>query len=189
MPDYQKGKIYKLWSPQGEEDEIYIGSTTDKLYKRKNQHKKKANNCKSKILFEKYDDIRIELIEDYPCNSKAELEKKEGEYIRNNKCINTNIPDRKMKEYYLDNKERIQKYAENNKDKIAEYQKKYHEDNKEAVSEKKKEYYENNKEYFHNYYNKKITCDCGCFTSPNNLARHQKTPKHIKLMEEKNNNI
>jgi hypothetical protein len=37
MPDYQNGKIYKLWSPQGEE--IYIGSTINSLAKRKTQHK------------------------------------------------------------------------------------------------------------------------------------------------------
>ena len=43
----------------------------DKLYKRKASHKQKSNKCQSKILFEKYDDIRIELLEDYPCNSKT----------------------------------------------------------------------------------------------------------------------
>ncbi len=168
MPDYQKGKIYKLWSPQGEEDEIYIGSTCDKLYKRKNQHKKKANTCNSKILFEKYDDVRIELLEEYPCNNKAELLKKEGEYIRENKCLNKNISGRTTKQYYEDNKERIQKYAENNKEKITEYQ---------------KEYYYNNKEQYNEKRNKKINCDCGCFISLNNIKRHQKSLKHIKLME------
>jgi len=172
MPDYQKAKIYKLWSPQATEDEIYIGSTCDELYKRKNRHKKKANDCRSKILFEKYDDVRIELIEYYSCNNKAELLKKEGEYIRNNKCLNRNVAGRTHKEYYQDNKERIQKYAENNKEKITEYQ---------------KEYYHNNKEQYNEKRNKKITCDCGCFTTFTNLVRHQKTPKHIKLMEEKIN--
>jgi predicted GIY-YIG superfamily endonuclease len=37
MPDYQKGKIYKLWSPQG--NEIYIGSTINPLAKRLGHHK------------------------------------------------------------------------------------------------------------------------------------------------------
>ena len=189
MPDYQKAKIYKLWSPQGTEDEIYIGSTCNELYKRKNQHKKKANNCNSKILFEKYDDIRIEVIEEYPCNNKAELLKKEGEYIRNNKCLNKIIPDRTMKEYYEDNKKKIQKYAEDNKEKITEYQKEYYDNNKKQLREKQKEYENNNKEYFSNYYNQKINCDCGCLTSLNNIKRHQKSPKHIKLMEKINNNI
>jgi hypothetical protein len=33
MPDYKNGKIYKLWSPEG--DDIYIGSTVNSLAKRK----------------------------------------------------------------------------------------------------------------------------------------------------------
>jgi hypothetical protein len=32
MPDYKNAKIYKLWSPEG--DDIYIGSTTQPLYAR-----------------------------------------------------------------------------------------------------------------------------------------------------------
>ena len=146
MPNYQNSKIYKLWSPQGTEDEIYIGSTTDELHKRKNSHKKKGNNCNSKILFQKYDDIRIEVLEEYPCNSKKELEKKEGEHIRANKCLNTHIPSRTRKEYNEDNKEHIKEkckeYRENNKKRI----KKWREDNKDKIVEKKKEYYEKNKD-------------------------------------------
>ena len=109
MPDYQKGQIYKLWSPQGEEDEIYFGSTCDKLYKRKSHHKNHPL-CSSKILFEKYDDIRIELIQEYPCNNKAELEKKEGEFIRTNKCLNRRVAGRTMKEYVEDHKEEVVEY-------------------------------------------------------------------------------
>ena len=154
MPDYQKAKIYKLWSPQGTEDEIYFGSTTNELYKRKNGHKsQKYNSCNSKILFEKYDDVRIELVEEYPCNNKEELNKKEGEYIRNNKCLNQRIPCRTQKEYREDNKEHIKEY----------YQK-----NKEQISEQKKE---------------KITCECGCIIGKNDIARHKKSNKHITLLE------
>jgi len=167
MPDYQKAKIYKLWSPQGTEDEIYFGSTTDELRFRKSNHKRKTNPCQSKILFEKYNDVRIEVIEEYPCNSKAELLKKEGEYIRNNKCLNRNIPDRKMKEYYKE-------YVENNKEKI---------------KENRKNYYENNRKKINDYFNQKITCECGCLICKGNIIRHQKTQKHKELMEKINNNI
>lgn len=103
MPNYQNSKIYKLWSPEG--DDIYIGSTTQPLYKRKNSHKKKE--CSSRILFEKYNDVRIELLESVPCNNKEELIKKEGEYIRNNICVNRRIAGRTRKEYREDNKEII----------------------------------------------------------------------------------
>ena len=85
MPNYQNAKIYKLWSPEG--DDIYIGSTTQPLYARKSQHKK-YKDCSAKMLYEKYNDVRIELLECCPCNDKDELTKKEGEYIRNNNCIN-----------------------------------------------------------------------------------------------------
>jgi len=143
MPDYQKAKIYKLWSPQGTEEEVYFGSTTDELRKRKNQHKSKNHNCKSKILFEKYDDVRIELVEEYPCNSKAELFKKEGEYIKNNKCLNRNVAGRTHKEYCEDNKESIKEYLHHYQ---KEYQFKNYEKNKEKISERKKKYYKDNKE-------------------------------------------
>ena len=200
MPDYQKGKIYKLWSPQGEEDEIYYGSTIDELRKRKNQHKLKKNSCSSKILFEKYDDVRIELLEDYPCNNRAELEKKEGEYIRANKCLNRNVAGRTRKEWYEDNKENtlklVKEYYENNKQSILEHHKEYQEQNKEKITERKKKYNQNNKQSILEYnkkYNEnnkdKVTCDCGCIFRKNGLIRHQKTSKHIKLMEEINKNI
>ena len=216
MPDYQQGKIYKLWSPQGTEDEIYYGSTTDELRFRKSNHKKKNNVCQSKQLFQKYDDVRIELVEEYPCNSKAELVKKEGEYIRNNKCLNKYIPDRTIKEWRENNKTHLKEYTkewrEINKTHLKEYKKKYRENNKEIIVESEKEYYENNKqsilEYHKNYHEnnkdkineyqkeyreknnlkQKITCECGCFISLTNLARHQKTKIHIKLMEEKKEN-
>ena len=105
MPDYQKGKIYKLWSPQG--NEIYIGSTVNSLAKRLGQHKTDSR-CNSKYLFENYDVVKIELIEEYPCNNKMELGRKEGEHIRNNTCLNRCIAGRTDKEYYEDNKEKNQ---------------------------------------------------------------------------------
>ena len=110
MPDYQNGKIYKLWSLEG--DDIYIGSTTQSLAVRKAEHKRK-DTCYSKILFEKYDDVKIELIEEYPCKNKMELNKREGYYIRNNECVNKSIAGRTKKEY-------DKKYREENKEKISE---------------------------------------------------------------------
>ena len=146
MPDYQKGMIYKLWSPQAEEHEIYIGSTCNDLRFRKWEHKSKGNRCSSKILFEKYDDVRIELIEDYPCNNKAELNKKEGEYIRENNCLNKNISGRTKKQYNEDNKEKDKEYREKNKEKIAEYKREYALKNREKLIEYQKEWRENNRE-------------------------------------------
>jgi hypothetical protein len=141
MPDYKNGKIYKLWSPLG--SEIYIGSTVNSLAKRKADHKAHYNNdrgCSSEILFEKYNDVRIELIEEFPCENKMELNKKEGYYIRTLDCVNRCIAGRTMKEY---NKE----WYENNKEQKKEYDKQFREKNKEKIKEKKKQYHEKNKEY------------------------------------------
>ena len=119
MPDYQKGKIYKLWSPQG--DEIYIGSTVNPLSKRLGQHKT-VRDCRSRYLFENYDDVRIELIEEYPCNNKMVLTRREGEHIRNNTCLNKNIAGRTQKEcskvWRENNKEHCKQWRENNKERI-----------------------------------------------------------------------
>ena len=140
MPNYQNGKIYKLWSPEG--DDIYIGSTTQSLCRRKEGHKKL--DCSSKILFEKYEEVIIELIEYFPCNNKEELNKKEGEHIRKNECINKQIAGRTHKEYREENadkfKEYNKKYNEENADKIKEYNKKYYEENPDKI----KKYRENN---------------------------------------------
>jgi len=140
---YNNGKIYSLRSHQT--DKIYIGSTTQPLYKRLYDHKnQKVNELAN------YDDVYIELIEEYPCKNRMELEKKEGEHIRANDCVNKNIAGRTRtcKEYYVDNKNKIlelkKQYYLNNKDKISEkskkYNKQYYLNNKDKISEKNKQY-------------------------------------------------
>jgi hypothetical protein len=170
MPDYQNGKIYKLWSPQG--NEIYIGSTTQPLYKRLYSHKshhKDYNTCSSKYLFENYDNVKIELIQEYPCNNKMELAKKEGQFIReNNECLNRRIAGRTPKEYNEDNKEDVK-----------EYKKEYRENNKEYIKEYAKEWYE---KVAKQRRNEKFNCECGSVIRIGDKASHLKTKKHIAFM-------
>jgi len=150
MPNYQNAKIYKLWSPEG--DDIYIGSTTTLLSARKAKHKFGCGAV-SKILFEKYTDIRIELLECCPCDNKEELLKKEGEYIRNNNCVNKQVPLRTGKEYYQDNK-----------DYKIQYQKEYRENNLEKIKERK---------------SIKVMCECGLEVNKDAIARHRKSQGHL----------
>ena len=169
MPDYQNGKIYKLWSPQG--DEIYIGSTTQPLYKRLSHHKGHTD-CSSKYLFKNYDVVKIELLERFPCDNREELTKKEGEYIRgHDTCLNRCIAGRTQKEYYQDNKEDVK-----------EYKKEYRENNKEYIKEcdKKhaKKYRENNKEKI----KEKFNCECGGTYRRRDKLKHFRTKKHIDFM-------
>lgn len=161
MPDYSKGKIYKLWSPELPEDMIYIGSTVNELYKRLSQHKTPTNGAISSYIFLNSNDVRIELIENYPCADKNELNRREGFWIRELKCINKVVAGRTIEEYRDDNKDKIKEqtkeYKKQNKDKIKEKNKQYREDNKDKtkqylednkdkIRERKQKYYEANKE-------------------------------------------
>ena len=215
MPDYSKGKIYKLCSNQT--DQIYIGSTTQELSKRFQSHKgnyslylKDKYQYISSFEIIKFDDVYIELIQEYPCESKTELEKYEGQIIKNTiNCINTRVAGRtikeykkehpekvtkyyqqnkekvkqRAKEYKLNNKEKIKKYNENNKEKIKETRKKYREDNKDKIKEFMKKYREDNKDKIKKHEFTIIQCDCGVQIIRKGLSRHKKTTKHLDIMK------
>jgi len=133
MVNYQNGKIYKLYSPS--KNLVYIGSTTQILCKRLVIHLSKYNtynndNTKSyytSFLVLECGDYKIELLEEYACNNKGQLCKKEGEYIRNNECVNRCIAGRTSKEYKKENYE-ISKaydraYTKELEEKVKEYNK------------------------------------------------------------------
>ena len=156
MVNYENGKIYKLYSPS--KNLIYIGSTTQPLCKRLSKHLtdyREYNKDNNKSYYTSFmvlecEDYKIELIEDYKCNNRQQLEQKEGEHIRNNICCNKNIAGRTIKEYYETNKEYFRtlnkKNYETNKQQITERHKKYYEANKEKIKEQTKQYRINNKE-------------------------------------------
>lgn len=160
MPNYSKSKIYKIYSY--ENDDVYYGSTVDTLSRRMTGHRThykmykegKMNYLTSFKILE-LTSCKIELVENYPCNSKEELLQREGFYIRNNDCVNKIIAGRTKKEYYETNIDKIKiyqkevnkEYHEQNKDKIKEQKKEYYEENKEYKKQQSKAYYEQNKEY------------------------------------------
>jgi predicted GIY-YIG superfamily endonuclease len=91
MPDYKNGKIYQIWSPNT--DKVYIGSTTQPLHKRFYEHKSKVtkpDHYRASCEVIKAGDAKIELIEEYPCENKMELERREGQISRTtqNVCYN-----------------------------------------------------------------------------------------------------
>ena len=168
---YQNGKIYCIWSY--ETDEIYIGSTILSLDDRFKKHQNKYNlflnnnfNFISSFEILKYKNAQIGIIEEYPCNTKLELHRREGELQKKIKCVNRHIAGRSRKEFYKDNKDILlekqkiyyennkehinkknKKYYENNKEELAKKKIKYRQKNKEQIDKKRKEYYENNKEH------------------------------------------
>ena len=99
---YTNGKIYRIWNLLN--DKIYVGSTIQPLYKRFTAHKTGARgrDCKFKLYEEMntlgYEQFKIELIEYYPCQTKDELTRREGEVIRELKPdLNMQIAGRKSK--------------------------------------------------------------------------------------------
>ena len=162
--DYQNGKIYKITNCI--DNEVYIGSTTQPLTKRWYGHKQKM---KCGTIYKIYqhmsnlgvDKFSISLVENYPCTNKSELLRREGELIREQGTLNSQISGRTIKEYVYDNKEKIE-----------EYKKQWTEDNKKYY----KDYYENNKEIIRNFQNRKVECDlCNKTVSFGNLPRHKKS--------------
>ena len=154
MPDYSNGKIYSIRFYDNDKL-IYIGSTTQILAVRFGGHKKKSNKCSLFQYIQEYynGDFKccyMELLEPYECNNRNELNKKEGEFIRQFKAdnnyivINKYIAGRDNKQYYQDNAANIleqkKQYYQDNTDKIKEHHKQYYEDNTDNIKEKRKKY-------------------------------------------------
>ena len=164
--NYNNGKIYKITDIAY--TKMYIGSTTQSLSRRFSKHKAnykvwkdgKYGKSTSYDLFDEFgiENCKIELIEEYECENKSQLERKEGEHIKLNECVNKIVAGRTPKEYRednkevikqyrLENKEKHKQYKEDNKDKLDLYQKEWREDNKDAI----KAYREDNKEVINQY--------------------------------------
>jgi hypothetical protein len=86
-------------------NKTYYGSTIQSLAMRIGNHRRnyywhknsnKGSNTSCYSIFDEYgiENCKIELVELYPCNSKEELEAREGYYIRNNDCVNKQIMGR-----------------------------------------------------------------------------------------------
>lgn len=103
MNKYHNSKIYTIRSYQT--DKFYIGSTCQKyLCARLSGHKNTGGTSANQIL--QYNDAYIELLENFKCETREELHKREGELIRQYKdqCVNNFIAGRTSKEYYEDNR-------------------------------------------------------------------------------------
>jgi hypothetical protein len=213
MPDYSLGKIYKIIGKDSEGkdgDECYIGSTcqlhlSNRMSKHRSDYKGWLLGTRDFVssyhLFKKYglDNCYIELFESFPCRSREELNKKEGDIIRQHpNNINKLITGRTKHEYHIDNRESIlekkriycqshkeqiaekdKNYREKNKEQIAERNKKYYQKNKEKIAEKDKERYEKKKEIR----SQKFICECGSEIRRGEKSAHSKTKKHLFYME------
>ena len=154
--DFSNGKIYCIRNCL--DDDIYIGSTCQPLSKRMTKHRESMKDSKRQHLkiYEKMNDLGIEmfyieLIENYPCENIEQLNRREGEHIREKQSVlNKRIGGRTVKEWCDDNIERVQenkhKYHIQNKEKINERSRQHYQENKEYLKQYQNEYKENNRE-------------------------------------------
>ena len=119
------------------------------------------------LLFDEFGvgNCKIELVEQFPCNSRAELEKREGYHTQANQCVNKYIAGRTQSEYYEQLREQIcarnrdfrkrhlehyrQKDKERydkHKEKLLEHGRQYYSLNKEHKGQYRRVYYETHKD-------------------------------------------
>ncbi len=157
-----KGYIYKI---ELGKELLYIGSTKQRLSRRKTGHKvdcfnKKSNAKLYKTLRDEYDItkenfneiINLICVEVVEYNDKHELKAREAYYIKKlNPICNCLVPyDKKWD--------------------IKQYKKQYRVDNKEEIKLRK---------------SKKIICCCGCIIWIDGIRRHKRSNKHINLLKER----
>jgi hypothetical protein len=165
MPDYSKGKIYRLYT----DSHFYIGSTCVPLPVRFLEHKRHAAlypDYARYIEFNKtgWANVKIELLKDCPCQSRDELLKHEDDelrkYLGSLGCVNVVYAVRD---------------PEATKSWMRRYGKEYYEKNKERVLARQKSRYDTNNDTF----KIKHTCEvCGGKYTTKNKNHHEKTQKH-----------
>ena len=125
------------------------------------------------------DEFDIEVVEEFPCNSKKELEKREGEIIREIGTLNSRIAGRTNQEYRNEFKDYLREFARENK-------KKWRMDNREHYLEKekgyKKKYREKYKEQLKEKASERVECECGCSYRKSDKSQHLQSKKHLKAL-------
>jgi adenylate kinase family enzyme len=208
---YKNSQIYKIIDIG--RNECYIGSTVQPLSARMSTHRAEYKRFlrgesgtffSSFELFKKYslEGCIIELLENFPCDTKEQKHAREGYWIKHEDCINKRVAGRTGHEYRQDNKDILtqkkkvhyetnrehilqqqREYYQQHKDYIVERVKNYSMHNKEAIKERMKKYREDNKEHINSYKNEKHVCSaCGVQYTNRHKARHEKSQKHINAL-------
>ena len=175
---YQNRNIYKI--VDNGYNKCYIGSTIEALSTRMARHRSNYRiyltggkaSYKVSDIFDEFgvDNCKIELIEEYPCDNKTQLLKREGFHIQNTHCVNKCVEGRTRQEYKDAHKEERRQYDLNNKQKIAD---------------QCHQYWVNNKDRLQSWRSEKFVCEIcqGCYTREHR-ALHEKTRKHQNAMRQ-----
>ena len=122
----------------------------------------------------------IELIEEYPCDNKEQLSKREGHFIREIATINERVAgydtnERKRNRYHVTPEVReksiqaTRKWRSEHKEEQAEYFKTYYKQHREEIQKNKQEI---------------IVCRCGATYQKAGKARHERRKHHQRYILE-----
>lgn len=155
MPNYQKGRIYKLINDVDES--IYVGSTCHKLKDRLSGHKCDAKRYSTYKVYEHLNEIgwehvTIELIEKYPCETKRELWLRERHWAKKLKAdLNSLRAIITPEEAKQEKKEYMRKYKKEHRQQINDNNRKYYKENHDKVRDYHNSYYKKHREEFKKY--------------------------------------
>jgi hypothetical protein len=153
MSNYSNAKIYTIRC-KSNPLHIYVGSTIKTLPRRLQCHKSRSIHYQNMLLYStianNWDDWFIELYENFPCDNRNQLCKREGEIIRLISTLNSRIAGRSFIEFRLENPDFVKNYHKNyyknNADKIKLQAKLYHLQNAEKIKQQRKVYLLHNAE-------------------------------------------
>ena len=178
---YASSKIYKV--VDNAYTMCYYGSTTQPLSRRMGKHRMHyklfgEGNFSRLTVFDIFDahgvdNCKIELVEECPCESKEQLNQREGFHVRNNVCVNKNISGRTLAEWLEDTRDHRMQMARSwqaaNPEKVQEADKKYRSNHLQKIKDRASE---------------KVVCDvCGATYVRPHFARHKLSKKHVAAKE------
>ena len=165
---YENGKIYKLQCSDGN---YYFGSTIRALTTRLSSHKYASKNTETNDTYNHiktigWDNVTINLVEIFPCETKQQLLQREmwfiGEHKNDILCLNArnpvadNTPEAnqqhkdKCKEYYARHRDGMlqkrREYQIENREKRTDYNNEYRQQHAEKLKEYNKQYAIDNRE-------------------------------------------
>lgn len=150
--DFIKGKIYKIEC--NVTGKIYIGSTTKTLEQRLACHLKKSNHCTSREVTAS-GDFKIELIEEYKCQTRDQLRIREQYWMLGFDCVN------KHRAFQTPEQKR-------------EYDRNW-----------KQCHFEQHRELQRNWCKIRTTCECGADICNGAKSTHLKTKRHRDFISAK----
>ena len=154
--NYQNTVIYKIVCTDINITDLYIGSTTNLIQRRRSHRSGCKNQNGTFYNYKVYKFIRehgnwinwtVVKIEDYPCSNLEDSNKRERHWIdQSNATLNCVIPCHSPKEYYQQHKEQQKEYNEQHKEQKKEYDQQYYQHNKVKINNRNKIYKQQHKE-------------------------------------------